>query len=50
MKETEDPRAIWDTYPYYGKGGVADGKGNVKKAEREKKGNKKRRILKIEQE
>ena len=54
MQQTQDPRAIsdtdiWDTYPYYGKGGVADGKGNVKKAEREKKGNKKRRILKIEQ-
>lgn len=54
QKETEDPRIesdtdIWDTYPYYGKGGVADGKGNVNKAARQqKKGNlnKKRRNLK----
>lgn len=58
MKETDDPRAvsdtdIWDTYPYYGKGGVANDKGNVKKAERMKKGNnknRKRRNYKVNQE
>lgn len=42
QKATQDPRAeqdtdIWDTYPYYGKGGVADGKGNVNKAVRQQK-------------
>ena len=58
MENTDDPRAvsdtdIWDTYPYYGKGGVANGKGNAKKTERMKKANnknRKRRNHKINQE
>lgn len=56
MLNSDDPRAvsdtdIWDTYPYYGKGGADnESKAAIKKAKRENKANKKRRNLKIQQE